>query len=364
MIIKYFKNRIKATYLLLFKGQLTKFNLRAFMKFYWSNKDKKNILIQVKELIALALHWKVMPWQYLIFEMYLKECKMTIKEMKNYLPHQIWYKMREIDKPYWIVCGDKSLSSNLFYSYDIPQPGLICHYHEGVFYDKCNQLLSEEQTDKAILNSGYDYIFVKNSTGSYGHDVFSYKRSNDGYYNGNHKLSTRFIKENFPKMSLIIQEGIIQNKMLESFNPDSLNTVRILTKCDKGKASIIAALVKFGRKGSIIDSCHGGLIVNVDVETGELSEWGRVNFDSNKYFYHPDTKIQFSGKIIPEWEEMKRIVIRGAQAFHNLIFIGWDVAVTDNRVIVIEINSTPGIINNQKPNHGLADKILDKRLKA
>ena len=53
---------------------------------------------------------------------------------------------------------------------------------------------------------------------------------------------------------------------------------------------------------------------------------------------HPDTNIQFSDFLVPQFEEAKQLCIKAHKVFNSIHSIGWDVAVTENGPCLIEGN--------------------------
>jgi hypothetical protein len=54
--------------------------------------------------------------------------------------------------------------------------------------------------------------------------------------------------------------------------------------------------------------------------------------------YHPDTKAEFRSITVPFWKEILALVARGAKVFSELKTLGWDIAITDQGLYIIEAN--------------------------
>ncbi len=49
-----------------------------------------------------------------------------------------------------------------------------------------------------------------------------------------------------------------------------------------------------GLKRSIVDNAaQGGMVVNIDIDTGRLSDFGLREYDATKYYEHPDSHKSF-----------------------------------------------------------------------
>lgn len=141
----------------------------------------------------------------------------------------------------------------------------------------------------------------------------------------------------------IFESLITQTKQFSSFNETSVNTVRFMTTLyPDGSARVIAAFIKIGRAGSCVDNAGrgGNVDVNVNIETGEIQN--AIQFDGwrkiKEIDKHPDSGTPLNGVIIENWETIKSEVIKYQQAFPWCKAAGWDIAITDQGPVVIEVN--------------------------
>ena len=137
---------------------------------------------------------------------------------------------------------------------------------------------------------------------------------------------------------LIFQEVLRQHPFMAQFNPDSVNTCRMITLNINGSCTMLGSVLRMGSVGSPVDNLTsgGGVLVGIG-QDGRIHDFG-VSKDYNKTSASP-TGVKFSGLMMPEWELMKETVI----GFHRRIpfvnLVGWDVALNESgRPIVIEIN--------------------------
>lgn len=147
--------------------------------------------------------------------------------------------------------------------------------------------------------------------------------------------------------SFVIEEGVYQCKEMAAFNPDSINTIRMITMRSNGKVKVWHVLIRTGRKGSIVDNGEtGGLLVLVDPETGKLISDG-ANKKGQYFPKHPDSNIPFIGFQVPMWKELCDMAIEMMELMPSMSYIGWDFAVTDNGPVVIEANGQTGLCGPQ-----------------
>lgn len=351
-----FKRRLKYILAGEFNERFKKQGKVIRIKYYLFAKKQKNIFIQLYELCLLAVHWQQIPYPYFQHAMFLKSCNLSIKEMKLYIPTKEIKKIHTAD--YAIISQDKALFSDLMSYYDLPQAQVIFKYKNGIFLDTKNKIISINVVNDLLEQQQCKNIFVKDTLGECGRGIFVYKRNREKeFYNNQDKLSAQHIINVYKNKNIIIQKGLVQNSNLAKINADSINTIRIITSNINGKVTLLAAAIRFGRPGSFVDNAHrGGVSVKVDIPTGILQGPAKKYYDINNYYEHPDSKIKFEGIQIDRWEEAKTIVVRAAMAFHEIKYIGWDVAITDQCVVILEINSDFCIHFQQLTAGGLAEK--------
>ena len=108
------------------------------------------------------------------------------------------------------------------------------------------------------------------------------------------------------------------------------------------EVKIIATFIKIGRAGRMVDNAGdgGNVDVAIDTESGKLQYaiqydgWRKVtDIDC-----HPDTGAALNGVTIEHWDAIKAEVCRFQQALPYCRVAGWDIAITDEGPLVIEVN--------------------------
>lgn len=147
-----------------------------------------------------------------------------------------------------------------------------------------------------------------------------------------------FLDELLSPVDMEFERVVRQNDFLAQFNPDSVNTIRMVTLNINEKCTVLSAFLRMGSKGSFVDNfCSGvGVLVGINNE-GYLNEYG-VDKNFDKVFKAP-TGIDFKGISIPNYDRIKQQIID----FHKQIpfanLIGWDVTLgEDYNPIIIEVN--------------------------
>jgi hypothetical protein len=141
---------------------------------------------------------------------------------------------------------------------------------------------------------------------------------------------------------LFLDGYIIQHPEISKICGESVNTIRIMTDSTNGVPKIVFAGMRIGNGYDHVDNFHrGGMCVAVDIETGTLSETA-YDKDLNEYKSHPVTGFVFKGFKLPNWETVKKTVLKAALIEPRIMFIGWGVAITEHGMTFVEANRRPG----------------------
>lgn len=162
----------------------------------------------------------------------------------------------------------------------------------------------------------------------------------------------------------VVEEYIVQHHDLNELAPSAVNTLRVVTISSNDKPvleengnniEIVYASLKMGGKNSVVDNLvGGGMVAGVDLETGKLVT-NAGDDQGNEYAEHPATGVTIKGFQIPFFNEAIQLV-KDVYADKKMEgYLGWDIAITENGPVIIEINTAPGVILFQLPH------MLDKQ---
>ena len=136
----------------------------------------------------------------------------------------------------------------------------------------------------------------------------------------------------------ILDEPVVQHPELERLNPDSVNTVKIYTMMIKDECHFVAAELRMGRRGSLVDNLErGGLAAGLDLKTGSIIGTA-YDLQMDPYPVHPDTGAAISGYTLPNWEEILRFTKECARAC-PIAYVEWDFAIREKDCVLIEANA-------------------------
>lgn len=160
-----------------------------------------------------------------------------------------------------------------------------------------------------------------------------------------HKDEIKDMAQIFQKLKqeeAIVEEVVRQHHEMDEFNDTSVNTLRVVTMLKPdNQVQIMAALVRLGRKGEVVDNFHNyGIAALIDIETGIIKTTG-VDRNFRRYVLHPDSKKTIPGFQIPSWEKIVVAVTEAAYVIPEVRYVGWDLAIGRNgEVIMIEGNKS------------------------
>lgn len=152
----------------------------------------------------------------------------------------------------------------------------------------------------------------------------------------------RALYDQLKGQDVMLEEVIQQHPLLAAFNPNSLNSLRVVTilGTDGNPEVMPGAVLRVGRAGKIADNFHhNGIASQIDIQTGVVCSTG-IDKHGNRYVLHPDSGIPIPGFAIPMWDKICQTALAAAKVVPQVRFVGWDVAVTnDTRVVLIEGNN-------------------------
>lgn len=201
---------------------------------------------------------------------------------------------------------------------------------------------TEKQTVLDWMNKEKIFI-VKTVNGSCGKGV---KKIDITDYENIEMLYDFLVENNY----LLLEQLVIQHKVLNDLHPHSVNTIRFVNIYANGKSNNIAAYLRIGNGKHVDNFNSGGMTTPINIKSGVI-ELPAIDKSGNVYYKHPLTNVDIIGLKIPFWDEVVTIVDEASKINKNVCYVGWDVAITDNGPVFIEGNPFPGHDIYQLPVH-------------
>lgn len=279
------------------------------------------------------------------------------KKIPDYLWHEYYYSRNGIFSEQYIpnyvlldinsALYNQSITTafddkNLYYTIfpDIRQPKAYLKQINGLLYNE----MEPESVDEAVTRlANIGEAIIKPTFCSYNGNGVKHLNIVGGKDKKTNKSLTELFKD-YGK-NFVIQEAIHQNDGLSALCPSSVNTIRVVTYRRAPKEVVVVyAVMRIGKFGSEVDNTSaGGMVCNIDIETGKLSKYAISSKPAGKYEKN-EAGVVFEGYQVPCFDK----VVEQAKKMHfrlpHFPMIGWDFTVdTNNDVVFVEMNAPFGL---------------------
>lgn len=281
-------------------------------------------------------------WKKYGYNMTNKECYQYYGYTDNkfdprYIPDYLYY----VDFYRYLndIRYDQFLQNKLYFSHLMPKmnrPKTILKHINGFFLNENDELINREDAISELEK--FERIIIKPSNVERGIGVKVLNLKDE------FKDSIKLIHEYIRSGDFIIQDLITQSEQMNSFNPTSVNTIRVITLLINNKVEILSTVLRIGAKGAVVDNySQGGKSLPMDRKTGSLR--GIVMCREEIYPFD-DENYPYKREVIKGYDKILNLV----EMHKNLPYIriiGWDFAIDENyEPVFIELNAYAG--HNQR----------------
>lgn len=235
--------------------------------------------------------------------------------------------------PWCVPFSDKNLNDIVLPT--MKQPHTYLKNRNGYFYVENNPVSLEGAVEKCA-NIGD--VIVKPTLTSHGNGVKKLHIENGIVDDKGTKLKDLLLDygKNF-----LIQDLVKQHPAMNALNPDSINTIRIVTYRKGMEVIMLYAAIRIGRKGQAIDNeSAGGISTKINMD-GTLCKYAFGAPGQDKIEL-TDSGIKLEGYQVPSFDKALDIV---KEQHLNLPFqdlVGWDICIDDKgEPVMLEWNTTP-----------------------
>lgn len=264
----------------------------------------------------------------------------------EYLSEFDWYRSRYINEPFDFVCNNKIASAEILKQYvRVPESYMIKNKGRLSSFDS----VAMEYEDAYDLLKEKGQLFFKPYGKGKGTGVviMTYDYEKDTPCIDLKPITKEEFLNHLKKHDdWFLSEAMKQHEYLDKIYDQTVNTIRFITLKDPktGLFKVFFAVQRIGTKETIpVDNgSRGGLVANIDLETGTLSE-ARCLWNRNVYKVHPDSGAPIEGVKIPGWTKLKEDMINLANHLPYMNFIAWDILITPEGHCIIEANTSSGV---------------------
>ena len=150
---------------------------------------------------------------------------------------------------------------------------------------------------------------------------------------------------------MLVQPRLINHSEIADLAEQSLLTIRVLTCLDaQGRPVVTHGLLRilckleprWGRKDEYA--------APIDLESGHLGSLvsDRLTGCSRRYTHHPVMGHPVSGRLLSAWPHIKALAAAAHQTFPHRVLVGWDIASTAERPVLLEGNSNLDVMFPQR----------------
>nr|WP_306287934.1 sugar-transfer associated ATP-grasp domain-containing protein [Pseudoalteromonas sp. WY3] len=365
------------SYFILFKHKLIeKIRCLYLMNFNYRYKDnmqryklsinKKNKVLIKSEIKELKKYWGCFPLQYFNHDFYSKDCMLTMDEMKRFIPSYYFYRIifpqYDDSKALLNIVEDKIVMDTLFKGMGFPSANVIIKKKSNYLFNPLGDALTAESFLESLQKSNSNKLFIKPVNGRGGNGILVAKKKDNTFYITGDEFNYNYLIN--LQGDYVIEEAILQHDAITTVYPHSVNTLRVITKRNAaGAIEIVAVTLRMGSKGREIDNTSaGGLVIGINLLTGlAVREYATQEYGLERFYEHPDSGFKFKQLKIPNWLAVKSQVIELASKNIIMNLTGWDVAITQDGILVIEINTLFGIDGLQSALGGLENKFIENK---
>lgn len=309
------------------------------------SRNKKGLWKVLSEVNHLCHYWRTFPDTYFIFCHFLTDYQGN-EFLESFIPQGAYGRISRgaiESSDYKILINDKVLFHEIMTQYGLPVPEMLITYKNNHWFIN-NKLVQLEDIDKFLSNYNENSIFIKLSSEGAARGVFVMKKVDNQWTINNQKVTALDLEQKYGERGFFLERKLVQEPILSSFNPDTVNTIRVLTLNNGKEVKIVSAAVRFGRQGAYVDNMHaGGLAVSIDIKTGLMENYGGRRFDVNHYYEHPDSHLIFKDVAVPQWREIIDLVHHTLALLPQFRSVGFDIVTTSNGPLILEINTGAGM---------------------
>lgn len=283
----------------------------------------------------------------------ISEYNLTEENYKEFVSDYDYNWINRINNEYRKLIDDKTTFRYSMQAFDdyLPRCYYLIKYNSLTRLIDCPEVFGETMNDLFRLLRKEKALVMKPSAGSGGDGFFLLQSEGKKYFVNGQERSKAEIKALISELKVfyVVTEYLEPSDYLKSFYDKALSTFRIITRCSSnGEIHTMVGKFRIGcsKSGYVDNTSAGGLSVLFDTQTGEMKQ--ALQTVDNIYepiTHHPDSgkKIFFWGGQLPDWEEIITLVHKMATYIAEVEYLGFDVALTQKGIKIIEINIHPAV---------------------
>ncbi|ADJ28609.1 sugar-transfer associated ATP-grasp domain-containing protein [Nitrosococcus watsonii] len=314
----------------------------------------KSLLSQAIEMIALR--WgkgRLAPYEYYEYCLF-DDRRFSPGQKRAFLGRHMTYDLWELfDSHFWhAIANDKLVAYGLFDALQLPSPKLHALFHPIRRHGPLTAVRDGMQLGQFLREQALFPLVAKPVLGMWGKNVYAIERlerESDELVltNGQRMAVTDFVValEPLAKQGWIFQELLKPHPLLLELCGSRICSVRVVTLLDP-EPIVISTLWKVAVGNAMADNYWepGNLVGPIDPETGVVGRlFTGLGLQRRNVSEHPDTGKRLVGITLPDWEQVLELCREGTASLPGLKMQAWDIALTDQGPVMLEVNIIGGV---------------------
>lgn len=339
-----------------------------------SSVSSRPVLSRIAEQSYLLINNAICAEDY--YHLGLFEKTLPLAAKRTFLgSYEKWRYFNILNPPvYDILARDKALYHLLAHSVGLPTPPTVATLAPERKPHFGRTIHTREELRTFLLSGPAENLFFKPADGSLGEGALAIGRyaAQSSTWELLPEKSSISLEQLLERLTIdgklvrvLVQERLKPHPTMAEILPEVCPTVRFMTlKTENGVEHLGAALRIGSGRGPTDNLAGGGILAPIDLTTGSILSTISLDHDMpQRLEKHPFTHAPMASLTIPDWNAVKVLVDRSAEAFSFLPCIGWDIGITDRGPIVIEINTRPRCVSVQSTrSKGLLDTAFGQEL--
>jgi hypothetical protein len=308
---------------------------------------KRHVLSILREILNL---WrgpgKLTPQEYFYYRLW--DPALPLEEKRRFVGKRAQNAMHlTCNSQYWYcAAADKILFHTIMSGASLPVPDLVAISAEGRTISGIPNLTNAAAFAALLRRPEIYPLFMKEVGGKYSLSVVSadsYDQATDEVVllDGTRLSPESLAEKLITPRGYLVQRRLRQAPALAALFGARLWSVRVFVTLGKAGPRIHRATAKIATGTNPADNYwrQGNMLGVIDLESGKIlrSVCGsgaelRVNDP------HPDTGRPIIGAEIPDWNQVKEIVVAAGPLFAGIRSQSWDVALTEDGPVLLEVN--------------------------
>jgi hypothetical protein len=250
------------------------------------------------------------------------------------------------DRHWYQTAADKVLFQTIMTGAGLPVPEMLAVTQRLRWLPHAETLSESARLAGWLRDRAIFPLFAKPAGGKYSLNVLSIDRfepNTDGLIllGGGTISVERAVEQMLGGNGYILQKRLAPDLNLAKQYGPRLWSVRALVLVRPDGPIIHRALVKIATGVNPADNYWraGNMLAALDAEGGQIMRAVRgAGADLAICQLHPDTNAPLVGATLPNWPDLRDLVLRAACVFPGIRTQSWDVALTDRGPVLLEVN--------------------------